>query len=105
MTTNDLVMLLTSNATSSSVLSHAVGIISAAKSGDLSSLASRVIDLVRAATPAAAPAMSAPAAMDSPVATPVVAAVVTQAPADTVFVATAAVSPAKPGEASATGSA
>ncbi|KAG1697092.1 hypothetical protein DVH05_017478 [Phytophthora capsici] len=65
MTTEDLIGLLSNVATNPAALSNAVGIISAAKSGDTSALAGHVVGLLGAALPAETPAPDA-GAMSSP---------------------------------------
>ncbi|UIZ29599.1 hypothetical protein KXD40_003222 [Peronospora effusa] len=97
MSTDDLFALLTRLATNSAMLSHAAGVISAAKSGDRGALAGHVVGLLGATVPAAIQAPSA-VGTPAPVVAPVVASVVTSAPAD---IAVAAVSPMTPPEASA----
>ena len=76
MSTDDLFALLTSITTNSAMLSHAAGVISAARSGDTSALAGHVVGLLSAAVPAAIMAPSA-VSTPAPVISPVVAAVVT----------------------------
>ena len=79
MSTKDLFDLLARIVTTPSVFSHAVGIISAAKSGDRGALADHVVGLLRAAVPAAD--MAAPVV--TPTASPLFAPTLPQAPAVT----------------------
>ncbi|CAI5714354.1 unnamed protein product [Peronospora destructor] len=82
MSTDDLFALLTRLATNSAMLSHAVGIISAAKSGHTGALAGHVVGLLRAAAvpaadmaaPVVAPTaatLSTPTPRQAPAVTPV----------------------------------
>ena len=81
LSTDDLFRLLTSIATNSAMLSHAAGVISAAKSGDTGALASHVVGLLSAAVPTA---ILTPSAVGTPlpVVAPIAAHVGTSAPAD-----------------------
>lgn len=97
MSTDDLFALLTRIATNSAMLSHAAGVISAAKSGDRGALADHVVGLLSAAVPAAILAPSA-VGTPAPVVAPVVAPAVASSPAD---MAVPAVSRMTPPEASA----
>ena len=92
MSTDDLFRLLTSIATNSAMLSHAAGVISAAKSGDTGALAVHVVGLLGAAAPAALMSPSADGA-PAPVVSPIVTAIAVSAPAD---IADAAAAPASP---------
>lgn len=100
MSTDDVFRLLTSIATNSAMLSHAAGVISAAKSGDTGALADHVVGLLSAAVPAA---IRTPSVVGSPLpaVVPTVASAVTSAPADIAVSATARVSPMMPREAPA----
>ncbi|CAI5714309.1 unnamed protein product [Peronospora destructor] len=70
MSTDDLFALLTRLATNSAMLSHAAGIISAAKSGDRGALASHVVGLLGATVPAADMAAPVVAPTAAPLSTP-----------------------------------
>ena len=80
MSVDDLFRLLTSIATNSAMLSHAAGVISAAKSGDTGALTGHVVGLLSAAVPAAILAPSA-VVTSAPVVAPMGASVVALAPA------------------------
>ena len=92
MSTDDLFRLLTSIATNSAMLSHAAGVISAAKSGDTGALAGHIVGLLGAAVPAAILAPSTGGTL-APVVAPIVAPVVTSAAADIAVPAAGLVSP------------
>lgn len=77
MSTDDIFRLLTRIANNSAMLSHAAGVISAAKSGDTGALTVHVVGLLNAAVPAAI--KMPPSAVDSPVAAPVVTSAATSA--------------------------
>lgn len=78
MSTDDIFRLLTRIANNSAMLSHAAGVISAAKSGDTGALTVHIVGLLNAAVPAAIK-MSPPSAVDTPVVAPVVTSVAASA--------------------------
>ena len=100
MSTDDVFQLLTSIATNSAMLSHAAGVISAAKSGDTGALAGHVVGLLGAAVPKA---ILTPSAVGTPlpVVAPTVAHVATSAPANIAVSVAASDSPMAPREAPA----
>jgi len=100
MSTDDVFRILTSISTNSAMLSHAAGVISAAKSGDTGALAGHVVGLLSAAVPAAILTPSTDGT-PLPVVAPTAAHAVTSAPADIAVPATAPVLPMTPREAPA----
>ena len=100
MSTDDLFRLLTSIATNSAMLSHAAGVISAAKSGDTGALAGHVVGLLSAAVPAAILTPSTDGT-PLPVVAPTAAHAVTSASADIAVPATSPVLPMTPRKAPA----
>ncbi|CAI5739255.1 unnamed protein product [Peronospora farinosa] len=83
MSTQDLFDILARIVTTPSVLSSAVGIISAAKSGDTGALAGHVVDLLRAVVPATNTKASVVAPTTAPLSTPTLSQAPAVTPADT----------------------
>ncbi|CAI5739287.1 unnamed protein product [Peronospora farinosa] len=83
MSTQDLFDILARIVTTPSVLSSAVGIISAAKSGDTGALAGHVVDLLRAVVPATNTKAPVVAPTTAPLSTPTLSQAPAVTPADT----------------------
>lgn len=83
MSTQDLFDILARIVTTPSVLSNAVGIISAAKSGDTGALAGHVVGLLRAVVPATDTKASVVAPTTAPLSTPTLSQAPAVTPADT----------------------
>ncbi|CAH0474494.1 unnamed protein product [Peronospora belbahrii] len=96
MSIDDLFVLLTNIATNSAMLSHAAGVISAARSGDTGALSGHIVGLLGAAVPAA---IMSPSTFGTPA--PAVAPVATSGTADVAVPAAAPISPMTPHEAPA----